>query len=492
MTIAGSFSGALKVLSEAELDRIHTATLDVLENTGVRFTDEYVCQHFIDAGFEVDETGIVKFPPHVVEDAIRKTPRRYTRFGKKSELDIHMGDGGLYIGVGSLPLYIVEWKKGEFIRRYATKEDMVRFAHLGDACQNLAIGNGQVKPADVPDSVIHAIWDQNAVKNIAKPTCCWYALDVQTARDTIAILTAAAGGPEELRRLKTWAITICPDQALCWGHSAVGLVEMAKVGVPIEIMHMPFPGSMTPVTMAGTIVQFNAEILACLVLAQTINPGTPINYTTYGGIMDMLAGTHSFGTPEVAIYSAAAAQLSRWYGIPNNLVTGISDSKIPDAQAAYEKMMTSLVPALAGADSMSLIGGELDFGLSASYEQLVIDDEIAGQILRIVRGFEVNEETLAVNVIHEIGPGGHYLEHEHTYRHFRQELWVPRLTDRRTWEEWETEGKKDILARARERVEQLLASHKPIPLPEKRVKAVDAVVRDICEREGVEYEVVAV
>lgn len=492
MTVAGSFRGAFKPLTEGELDRIHMATLDVLEHIGVRFTNPYVQQHWREAGFAPDATGLIRLPPHVVEDAIRETPRHYTRWGKIRDLDVHMGDGGLYIGVGSLPLYIVEWGDGAFVRRHATREDMVRFARLGDACPNLAIGNGQVKPADVPDCVVHAIWNQNAVKSIAKPTCCWYALDVQTAQDTLAILRAAAGGDEELRRLKTWAITICPDQALSWGDSAVGLVEMAKAGVPIEIMPMPFPGSMTPVTMAGTIVQFNAEILAALVLAQTLHPGVPINYTTYGGVMDMRSAAHAFGAPEVALYNAAAAQLSNWYGIPNNLVTGISDSKVPDAQAAYEKVLTTLVPGLAGADSTSLIGGELDFGLSASYEQLMIDDEIAGQILRIVRGFEVNEETLALDVIRAVGPGGHYLETDHTLRHFREELWTPTLTDRRAWEVWESEGKKDILARARERVEALLATHQPIPLPEERARVVDAVVRDICEREGIEYEKVAV
>jgi trimethylamine---corrinoid protein Co-methyltransferase len=320
MERSASFSrSAFRPLSEAQLDRIHTATLDVLEHVGVRFTNTYVREQWRQAGFPPDETGLVRLLPHAVEDAIRCTPRRYTRLGKTRDLDIHMGDGDLYIGVGSLPLYVVEWTGTEFIRRDASRQDMVRFAYLGDACPHLAIGNGQVKPKDVPDSVVHAIWNQNAVKNIAKPTCCWYALDIQTAQDTLAILRAAAGGDQPLRQAKTWAITICPDQALSWGDSAVGLVEMAKAGVPLEIMPMPFPGSMTPVTLAGTIVQFNAEILAALVLAQSLNPGVPVNYTTYGGVMDMRLATHSFGAPEIALYNAAAAQLSNWYGIPNNL-----------------------------------------------------------------------------------------------------------------------------------------------------------------------------
>jgi trimethylamine--corrinoid protein Co-methyltransferase len=489
---AGSWRGAFKLLSERQLDRIHTGTLDVLENTGVRFTNAYVQSQWRQAGFPLDETGLVRLPPHVVEDAIHRTPRRYTRLGKTRNLDIHMGDGGLYVGVGSLPLYVVEWTGTEFIRRDATRQDMVRFAYLGDACPHLAIGNGQVKPKDVPDSVVHAIWNQNAVKNIAKPTCCWYALDIQTAQDTLAILRAAAGGDQTLRQAKSWAITVVREAPLCFGDSAIGLVEMAKAGVPVEIMPTPFPGSMTPVTLAGTIVQFNAEILAALVLAQTLNPGTPVNYCTYSGVMDMRMAAHSFGAPEIALYNAAAAQLSNWYGIPNNLVTGISDSKVPDAQAAYEKTLTTLLPCLAGADSTSLIGGELDFGLSASYEQLVIDDEIADQILRLLRGFEINEETLALDVIGQVGPGGHYLQTDHTLRHFRQELSLPAVADRHSWDSWAANGKKDTFTRARERVEDLLAAHRPIPLAEDRARAVDDIVREICLREGVEYESVAV
>jgi trimethylamine---corrinoid protein Co-methyltransferase len=481
---------ALRLLSEPELSRVHSATLDLLENVGVRFTNPYVQDHWRQAGFAVDEAGLVRLRPYQVEEAIRRAPRCYSRFGKRRELDIHMGDGSFYMGTGSLPLYVID--AATLSRRRATREDMVRFGRLGDACPNLAIGNGQVKPSDVPDRVVHAIWNQNAVKNIAKPTCCWYALDVQTAQDTLAVLRAAAGSDAELRRLNTWAITICPDQALSWGDSAVGLVEMAKAGVPLEIMPMPFPGSMTPVTLAGTLVQLNAEILSCVVLAQALNPGVPVNYTIYGGIMDMRAATHTFGSAEVGLYGAAAAQLSRWYGLPSNVVTGVSDSKAPDAQAAGEKAISTLLIAIAGADSSSLLGGQLDFGLSASYEQLLIDDEIAGMILRIMHGFEVNEETLALASIADVGPGGQHLGTDHTLRHYRQEVWPRPLADVRSYETWAADGRKSAVERAGERVQELLAAYEPTPLSWERATAVDAVVRDICEREGVSYDAVAV
>lgn len=236
------------------------------------------------------------------------------------------------------------------------------------------------------------------------------------------------------------------------------------------------------------MVLSNATILSGVVLSQIINPGTPVVYALYGGIMDMRTGTHAFATPETALYSAAAVQLCQQYGIPTNMTAPTSDSKVPDAQAAYEKMMVALVPALAGADSLTLLGGVLDFGLSASYEQMVIDNEIAGQILRILKNFEVNEETLAVGTIKERDYGGYYLDSEHTLKYFKDTLWVPFLSDRQIREVWEAKGSKDILKRAKEKVKEILSGSFKSSLSEKTLVEVRKVVKKICQREKVNIE----
>ena len=475
------------LLTETELKKIHSATLEVMENPGVKFTDKEALDIFSGAGFSVDKDGIVRFKPQQVEEHVKKAPCRFVRKGISSKYDTDFGGGDLYMGGGSLPIHIID--SDTYDRREPTIQDMIKLTRLVDALDNLHIGNGVVQPAEVPPNVMHAIWNQNAVYNTAKPSCCWYALNSRTAQDTIDILSAASGGIDNLRENKTWAITVCPDSALTWGHSVWGIMEMAKVEIPIEILPMPFCGSTHPVTIAGTVVQANAETLAAVVLAQIINPGCPVIYApSYGGIMDMAVGSHCFGTPESALYGAAAAQLGKWYNLPTNIMMGTTDSKAPDAQASYEKMMTFILPALAGADCMSLTGGMLDFALSANYEQMIIDDEIAGEVLRIRKGFEVNDEALAVSVIRQVGHGGTYIPTEHTLKHFKDELYFTKFADRTPYETWASNGKKDILQRAKEKVKEILKTHKPKHLDDNKREEVGRIVKEIFKREKVNYE----
>lgn len=476
-----------ELLTNAELNKIHSATLDIMENLGVKFTQKEALSIFSDANFSVGKDGVVKFKPGEVEEYIKKVPSKFVRKGSSPEYDVDFGSGNLYMGGGSLPIHIMN--SDTYERRNPTIEDMVKFTVLVDGLPNFHIGNGVVQPAEVPHNVMHAIWNQNIAVNTSKPSCCWYALDKQTVQDTINILSAASGGIDTLKKNKTWAITICPDSTLTWGRSIWGLIEMAKVEVPIEILPMPFCGSTHPCTISGALVQANAETLGAVVLAQIINPGCPIIYApSYGGIMDMAVGTHCFGTPESALLGAAAAQLGKWYNFPTNIMTGTTDSKAPDAQASYEKMMTFILPALAGADCMSLTGGMLDFALSANYDQMLIDNEIAGQVQRIRKGFEVNDETLAVHVIKQVGHGGTYLPTEHTLKHFKDEFWFAKLADRTPYETWSAKGKKDILQRAKEEVTEILRNHRPKGISESRKKEVTKVVKEIFRRENVNYE----
>ena len=476
-----------KLLTEEELKKIHESTLDIMENVGIKFTEKEALDIFSDAGFAVDAEGIVKFNPQLVEEYIKKAPSRFTRKGLDPKYDVDMGGGKLYMGGGSLPIHIID--PDTYERKDPTIKDMVRFTRLVDRLDNFAIGNGVVQPREIPTKVMHAVWNRNAAFNTSKPSCCWYALNRQTAQDTINILSAASGGIENLKTSKTWAITICPDSALTWGHSIWGVIEMAKVEIPLEILPMPFCGSIYPVTIPGALVQANAETLAVVVLAQIINPGCPVIYApSYGGIMDMRVGSHCFGTPESALYGAAAAQLGKWYNLPTNIMMGTTDSKAPDAQAAYEKMMTFLLPALAGTDCMSLTGGMLDFALSASYEQMIIDNEIAGQVLRLRKGFDVNEETLAVSVIKQVGHGGMFLDTEHTLRHFKDELYFTNFADRSSYETWASAGRKDILHKAKEKAAEILKETTERGISQDRKDHVTQVVKEIFKREKVNYE----
>lgn len=476
----------LKLLDDHHLQMIHETSCKLLEECGVYFEIDEALEIARAAGLHVvRDSHIIHFSRKVVEDAINSTPNHFIRKGAVPQFDLEIGGGQLYLGAGSLPLYIVDCRSRS--RKKGCYKDMLRFLCLVNKCDNLSIGNAVIKPSDVPDSVIHAIWDQVTVKHMGKPACCWYADQYDIAHDTIRILTAAAGSLEELKNKKTWALTSCPVGCLKWGHSAIGLLEMAKVGVPVEIMDTPFPGSLSPVTLAGTIALSNANVLAGLVLAQIINPGTPLIYCFYGGTMDMKVANHVFGTPEAALYTAAASQLCHMYKIPSNMTVPAVSAKIPDAQCSYEKMMDALLPALSGVDCLSLFGGVLDFGLSASYEQMLIDNEMAGQIIHIRKGFEVTSGTLAADVIKSVGPGGNFLDIDHTLHHFKKDLYIPRLADRSVFEVWESQGSKDILQNAECVIKEIFKNPNPENyLSPECSSEVDHVVKEILQRENVE------
>lgn len=481
-----NLKGSLKILSKKDLGKIHSASLEILEDVGVRFTVPEARDVFLKHGFKVDD-GIIKFKPKDIEIALKNTPSKILRKGLSPERDVHLGDEKVYFAVGSLPIWVVD---SDYTRRKATYQDLLKFTSLAEALPNFAIGNGVVQPQEIPHQVMAAVWNRNATTRMTKPACCWYATDFQEAEDGLRILEVAAGGSEELKGMKTWAITVCPDSALQWGKSIIGLLTMAKAEVPIEILPMPFCGSTHPVTIAGTLTQGNAETLAAIVLAQLINPGCPVIYAPgYAGILDMAAASHSFGAPESALHSVGFVQLGKLYRLPTDAMMGVSDSKVPDGQAMAEKLQAILLPALAGADCITQAGGLLDFALSASYEQLVIDNETVGQVQRILRGFEINKDALAVNIIKEAGIAGNYISSEHTYKHFREEFYFPFLFDRTARGAWEEKGRQDLLARAKEKASQILASyHFASPLDSEKIKEIDQLVQQICEREGVKID----
>ncbi len=479
-----NLKGSLKLLSEKDLEDIHSSTLEILEDVGVRFTVLEAREVFKENGFKI-ENDIVKFKPKEIENALKNVPPKILRKGLDSKWDVNLGDEKVYFGVGSLPIWVIET---DYTRRKAAYQDFLNFTLISESLENFSIGNGVVQPQEISPKVMAAIWNQNATIRMSKPSCCWYARNFSEAEDGLRILEVAAGGREELKGMKTWAITICPDSALQWGKSIIGLLVTAKAEVPIEVLPMPFCGSTHPVTIAGTLVQGNSETLAAIVLAQLVNPGCPVIYApSYGGIMDMATGAHSFGAPESALHSASFAQLGKWYNLPVDMMMGTSDSKVPDGQATAEKVQTILLPALAGADCITMAGGLLDFALSASYEQLVIDNEIASQIQRVLQGFDVNPDTLAVDAIKEVGIAGNYISCQHTYKHFRKEFYFPSLFDRASRGAWEEKGKKDLLARAKEKVTEILSTYKfTSPLGKNKIKEINGIVKQICEREGVE------
>ena len=281
------------------------------------------------------------------------------------------------------------------------------------------------------------------------------------------------GGEEELRKKPILSGAGYATPPLQYDERGITMfTEFIRAGIPTYVGSEPISGGLDPVTLAGTLVQNNAEALAGIVITQSIEPGTPVIYGGHCNSIDMKTGVAAMASPENALMGPVIPQLARYYGLPSWMYSGISNSKVPDAQSAYEKTATALMPLLTGAN-LHYGNGNAGAAIVTSYEQLVIDDEILEMLARIVRSFEVTDETLAVDVICKVGPGGNYLAEPHTLKHFATEHLSPTLSDRLSLDAWTKAGSKDIAEKARERAEHLLKTHHPEPLDRDVEKQID-------------------
>jgi len=245
-------------------------------------------------------------------------------------------------------------------------------------------------------------------------------------------------------------------------------------GIPVVTPAAPVAGSTAPATLAGTLVQLNAEVLAGVAVVQTLKPGHPMLYGAVPTSSDMRTMAFCFGSVEMGLMNAAAAELARFYSIPLYATAGVTESKVPDAQAGYEKATTLALAALAGCDYIHDAVGLIDSGMTISLASYVIDDEICGMALRAIEGINVSDESLAVEVIARVGPGGHFLAEDHTVEHMRNEFFFPRVSDRSNREAWEAGGYTTGAERAGSLARQILSSHRVAPLPEAAKRAIES------------------
>jgi trimethylamine--corrinoid protein Co-methyltransferase len=295
--------------------------------------------------------------------------------------------------------------------------------------------------------------------------------------------TIVAGGEEELQRRPLISISACPVSPLTHDErNTYTLMEFARHRLPVMMGVEAQAGATAPITIAGTLVQTNAESLSSLTIAQLTNPGTPLIYLCISTVTDMKTGSIALGAPELALIGAGAAQLAQYYRLPYVSPGGCTDSKAPDEQAAYEKAMSAILVTLAGGNTGFRHAGLIDSSLTASFEQLLIDDEFIGKMKRMLQGIVVNRETLATEVIREVGPGGTYLSHKHSRDYFRKEHFIPWLSDRRSHSSWLADGGRDLKEVARERAKQILATHQPVPLDKDVEKELRIVVKEAEKR----------
>ena len=450
-----------EVLSPPEIERIHAASMEILSTAGVKVDYGTARDLFRQAGADVDDTGaVVRIPERLVRWAVDQAPSRFTLYGSDPSFHLEIGgDQVCFAGLGT-PTHILDLDSGE--RRPVTLADLVRHLQLIDGCQNIHNSQMDVWPTDIPMTTIHTeaiwAWSHHSHKSFGMG-CFGYVPTL----DMMRMIAIAVGGKEELRRRpRFFAICSVGSPLQMLQMQVEGLLICADYGQPLAMSPEAIAGATAPATLAGLLVQENATVLAHVVLAQIFRPGTPVLYGSVSTIANMRLGTVALGAVETVLITAASAQMARYYGLPCRGVGATTEAKLPDAQAGLERANTLLQAVLAGTNLITC-GGTLDSTMLESHALLMLDDELCGAALRVARGIEVNDDTLAVPIIQEVARSGsgNYLAHRHTLNHFRREHFIPNLLPREPYDAWVENGSRSALDRARERAHDILARHQP-------------------------------
>jgi trimethylamine--corrinoid protein Co-methyltransferase len=471
---------SLKLLSNEQILQLHEKALDILENTGVFFDSDEALNYLKQKGANVNYSNkIVKFPRKIVIEAINLVPETIDLYSIDGNDSITLGNNNVHFDPGSAAIKYLE-SDGKTIRQTETR-DLVNIARVTDALDNIAIQSTALNPFDIPKEIADSYRVYLLLKNSTKPMIAG-AFSVNGITYIRELLAAVVGGYKELNNKPRAVFDICSSPSLKWTYiSCQNIINCARYNLPIEIISMPIPGAASPSTLSGSIIIHTAETLSGIVLAQSVNPKTPIVYGGAPAYFDMRYGTTPISAIESSMIAASYAQIGKYYGLPTHTYACLSDSKIVDGQAGLETSMNGILAQLAGINVISG-AGILDFVSCINLEKLVIDNEICGMVLRLAKGIDCTEETMAVDLIEKLGPGGDYLSSEHTFKWFKEEPYIPsKIIDRMSRNTWETQGSKDIFQRAKEKVQELLANYKPSQLDTSRIMELDKTIIKIME-----------
>lgn len=454
--------GMLNLLPDVELERIHLASFALLEDHGLYSESDLILDLFAKGGAMVDrQARMIRLPRTLVEAALESAPKSFVFYGRDPQYDLDLRPGRSFFGMGgtSEPLY---WDYDLGRSRPPTKADMVACTRVGQALPHVDFVMALCSAGDVPGDVMFLHEYDAIFRNTTKPVLYTSPGRWFTAK-FIEMAAAACGGEAQFRQrpcIMLFTQTVSP---LKISHYSEGMLEAAEFGVPILCSPGPMMGATSPATLAGNLVQVNAEALFSIVMAQLIKPGTPVVYGPHVAVMDMVTAQCTYGSAEQTLGRTAVAQLGRFYNLPSFGLGGGVEAKLPDAEAAAQAMMGMLLNALSGLTLTQCLG-TLASGMYGAPEMAMICDEIVHMLRRVLGGITVSEETLAVEVIKQVGHGGNFMAEEHTARMFRKELFFPVLFRRQSIDQWLADGARPIVAVAHERVQQILASAGPVPL----------------------------
>ncbi len=460
----------LKVMSESDIEAVHSSSLRVLAETGIILTLPQAREILSGAGAKIENDRVL-LPPVLVEEQVSKSTTKVNIRGRGGSTKT-LGDQSLHwhnLG-GARDIY----DAGLGTRRKAMLQDLQDCTRLLDALDGVTTITPFFTPQDVPGHLMSLAMYRYAIPNTTKPLL---GPGVQTAQEVqYAIQMAAVIGPPR----EIFSLSVSPVSPLNFpSDGAAAIIEIAQNGIPFAPLPCPMAGTTAPFSIVGAVTQQNAEILAAIVLAQLVHPGLPIIYCGRLAMMEPRTGLSVWGGVELGLASAATVQIGHRYGLPVNVYGFSTNSHTLDIQSGFERSLNAIIPALAGADELSGIG-EMEAGVMGSFAQIVCDNEIAGSVRRLRKGFETTEDSLAVDVISSVMRGTHnYLGQKHTMRYLRSgEVLLTTLAERASWETWEAHDRMGMAERAQSEAMNLLKNHQVPPLSDDQERELDEILSE--------------
>ena len=461
----------LNFLTNDEIERIHEASLHILEKTGVKIGSEKVRKLLANNGAEVKDT-IVRIPRSLVEEAIKKAPKKITLGAREPKYDLTIpSDSFPFIATSGFSPFVEDFETGK--KRRSTASDLKDFAIIADYLDTVDRFSFIVVPGDVapPLQELYALVID--LENNRKHIRC-SCVSEKTAKWEIELASIIVGSKEELKKRPIFSSINCPVAPLTFEKgSSEAMIMLARAGIPTAPMSMVLAGTSGPATLAGTLAVTNAEQLASLVIVECASPGAPMIYTTEISSADMKSGEINYTAPEFLLLCAGCAQMARFYKLPN-LTADVQSEEIPSDLLSFERnVLRTAMFLMTGTDISSWLGSREE-AMSASLVQVILDAEACEHAKGYLRKFEVNEDTLALEVIDKVGPRGHFLSEKHTREHFRKEIWVRELSDTFILDPAK-EG--SFFERAKAKVKQILSTHKVPSIDEDKRREMKQVLK---------------